>query len=119
MCGPSLLWRPIIALATGSMVFAAAGAQQRPPATYTVVIDKMAFGATPRGAHVGDTIIWVNHDLFRHTATAADHSFNVDLPSGKSAPTVLTRAGTVPFSCTFHPGMKGALNVAPGQGRGR
>ena len=50
---------------------------------HVVVIDKMKFGAVPRGLHAGDTIIWVNRDIFRHTATAADRSFDVDLAAGK------------------------------------
>jgi plastocyanin len=97
----------------GSVAVTAADARQRPPATYRIVIDKMAFGAAPPGLHVGDTIIWVNRDLFRHTATAADRSFNVDLAPGKSASITLTRAGKVAFACTFHPGMKGVLTISP------
>lgn len=79
--------------------------------SYTIVIEKMKFGAVPAGARVGDTILWVNHDIFRHTATARDGSFNVDLPPGKSAGTTLRRAGTVAFFCVFHPGMKGQLVI--------
>ncbi|MCM8731695.1 cupredoxin domain-containing protein [Hephaestia sp. GCM10023244] len=90
------------------------GAAAAPPApkTYTVIIDKMKFGPVPSGLHVGDTIVWVNRDLFRHTATARDHSFDVDLPPGKSGRTVLKRPGAVAFWCKFHPGMKGQLAVA-------
>ena len=80
--------------------------------TYTVVIDQMKFGAVPAGLRVGDTVIWVNRDLFRHTATAADRSFDVDLEPGKSGRTVLKKAGAIAFSCKFHPGMKGSLRVA-------
>ena len=103
----------VVAIAAGSIVIAAAQARQRAPSTYTIVIDKMAFGSSPSGLHVGDTITWVNRDLFRHTATAADRSFNLDLPSGKSGQVTLKRAGTVAFSCTFHPGMRGTLVVLP------
>lgn len=80
--------------------------------SYTVVIDKMKFGAVPDGLRVGDTILWVNRDLFRHTATSADHSFNVDLAAGKSAKITMRKAGSVAFSCKYHPGMKGRLVVA-------
>lgn len=80
--------------------------------TYTIVIDKMKFGAVPPGLHAGDTILWVNHDIFRHTATARDGSFDVDLLPGKSGRTVLKRTGTVSFWCKFHPGMKGQLIIA-------
>jgi|SRR5438270_11708209 len=87
-----------------------------PPATaaartYTVVIDKMKFGPLPTGLHKGDAIVWVNRDFLRHTATAVDHSFNVDLPAGAKAKTVLTRSGAIPFTCRFHPGMRGVLQV--------
>lgn len=85
----------------------------RPPAhrphNYTVVIDKMQFGAVPAGLRVGDSILWVNRDLFRHTATAADRSFDIDLPPGKSAKTTLRKPGVIAVSCKFHPGMKARL----------
>ena len=40
------------------------------PRTHVVVIDKMKFGPVPASLRPGDTIIWVNKDMFRHTATA-------------------------------------------------
>lgn len=81
------------------------------PHIYTVVIDKLKFGQLPAGLHKGDTIVWVNKDFLRHTATAADHSFDVDLMPGKSGKAVLTKAGTIPFSCRYHPNMRGVLQV--------
>ena len=81
------------------------------PRTYMVVMDKMKFGPVPTGLHKGDSIVWVNKDFLRHTATAADKSFNVDLPAGAKGKTVLTKTGTIPFSCRFHPGMRGVLQV--------
>jgi plastocyanin len=79
--------------------------------TYTVIIDKMKFGSLPVGLHRGDTIIWANHDFLRHTATATDHSFDVDLPAGAKGKTVLARSGSIAFACRFHPGMRGVLLV--------
>jgi plastocyanin len=81
------------------------------PHTYTVTIDKLKFGAVPADLHKGDVIVWVNHDFLRHTATAADHSFDVDLPAGKSGKTVIAKSGTIPFVCRYHPGMRGVLKV--------
>ena len=83
-----------------------------PHKTYTVVIDKMKFGAVPSRLRAGDSILWVNRDFFRHTATAADHSFDIDLAAGKSGKTVLWKAATMGISCKFHPGMKARLIVA-------
>ncbi|MEO9132155.1 MAG: hypothetical protein ABI240_13210 [Sphingomonas sp.] len=81
--------------------------------TYTIVIDKMKFGPVPAGLRVGDTIIWANRDLFRHTATAVDRSFNIDLMPSKSGRLVLKHSGIIQFSCTYHPGMKGQITVGP------
>ena len=82
------------------------------PVVHTVVIDKMKFGAVPAGVRSGDTIIWVNRDMFRHTATARDISFSVDLPPKSSRRTVIKRSGTIVFYCVYHPGMTGTLAVA-------
>ena len=82
-------------------------------ADYVVVVDKMAFGALPAELHVGDTIIWKNDDLFRHTATAQDDSFDVDLPVQSEVVMPLTVAGQWDFICKFHPGMTGTLVVLP------
>ena len=79
--------------------------------SYTVVIDKMKFGPLPSGLAKGDSIVWVNRDFLRHSATAADHSFDVDLMPGKAQKIVVTKSGTIAFACRYHPGMKGALQV--------
>ena len=80
--------------------------------THVIVIDKMKFGPAPRTIRQGDTILWVNRDLFRHTATATNKSFDVDLPAGTQKRMVLRSAGSIPFICKFHPGMRGVLRVA-------
>ena len=82
------------------------------PKVHVVVMDKLKFGPVPAGLHVGDTIRWVNKDLFRHTATARNGSFNVDLQPGAIGTTKLTRAGMIAFYCRYHPGMTGTLAVA-------
>ncbi len=82
------------------------------PQTHVVVIDKMKFGAVPAKLRRGDTVLWVNRDIFRHTATAANKSFDVDLPPASRRKTVLGSAGAIPFICKYHPGMRGVLKVA-------
>jgi|SRR6476660_730009 len=83
------------------------------PHSYTIVIDKMKFAPIPPVLHRGDTILWVNRDLFLHSATAANHSFDVDIRPGKSARIVLKSAGAIAFSCKYHPGMRGVLRIRP------
>ena len=82
------------------------------PHIYTIVIDKMRFGPVPQQLHKGDTIVWDNHDMFQHSATDKG-VFDLDIGAGKKAALRLTRAGTFPFVCKYHPGMKGVLKVAP------
>ena len=80
---------------------------------YAVAIDKMKFGPVPVTLHPGDTIVWQNNDILRHTATARDKSFDLDLPARSSARMTVGAAGNVPFYCKLHPGMTGTLVISP------
>ncbi|HWU92671.1 MAG TPA: cupredoxin domain-containing protein [Sphingomicrobium sp.] len=102
--------RPLHAVALGALLLVVSPAAAAPH-SYTVVIDKMKFGPVPTGLHAGDSITWVNRDFLKHSATAADHSFDVDLPAGAKATTTLKKSGAIPFSCRYHPGMRGVLQV--------
>jgi plastocyanin len=82
------------------------------PQNHVVVIDKMKFGAVPANIRKGDTILWVNRDMFRHTATAANKSFDVDLPPKTRKRMTVRTAGSIAFICKYHPGMRGVLRVA-------
>jgi len=79
---------------------------------YTVTIQQLAFGPVPPALRVGDTIDWVNNDIFLHSATARDKSFDVELKPKTHALTVLRKPGIIPFYCRYHPGMKGRLVVS-------
>ena len=81
------------------------------PRTHVMVIDQMKFGPAPTGLRAGDRITWINKDLFRHTATAKDGSFNVDLPSRARATVVVRKAGEIAVLCRYHPGMRIKLKV--------
>ena len=89
-----------------------AAAQQGPGKTWVVEMDNMNFGKFPDDARVGDTIIWVNKDMFRHTATARNGSFNVDLPPNSRGKTVIRAKGALAFYCKYHPAMTGTLKVS-------
>ena len=101
------------AVVAGGLVAGLSAAWAAEPHVRVVTVDKLAFGPAPEGLHVNDVVEWSNADILRHTATAVDGSFDVDLPPGGKGRTLLRRAGVFPYTCRFHPGMKGRLEVAP------
>jgi plastocyanin len=61
---------------------------------------------------VGDTVIWLNQDRARHTATARDGSFTTGtLKKGASGEVLFSEAGTYEYVCKFHRNMKGIVVV--------
>ena len=103
---------PFVAVALAIASPAAAAAPTKPK-VHRIVMASMGFGPAPAGVRAGDTIVWVNKDIFRHTATARDKSFEVDLAPGKEGRTVVRKPGQIAYFCRFHPGMTGKLAVAP------
>jgi plastocyanin len=99
-------------LLTGLAVLLLSPASQAAPRTHRIVIDKMKFGPVPAGIRPGDRITWVNKDLFRHTATANDGSFDIDLRPGTSGSVTVKRGGTIAVTCRYHPGMRAMIKVA-------
>jgi plastocyanin len=100
-----------VSVMLGTLSVANAAPAQAAPKVHTIVMNKMAYGPSPARVRAGDVILWVNKDLFRHTATARDKSFNVDLAPGKSGRTLVRKPGTIAYFCRYHPGMKGQLLV--------
>jgi plastocyanin len=83
------------------------------PTVHVIVIDKLSFGAAPERLRVNDIVEWDNSDILRHTATATDGGFDIDLQPGAKGRTTVKRTGIVAYFCRFHPGMKGRLEIAP------
>jgi plastocyanin len=99
------------AASCGALLLYVAPSAAAAPHTYEVVIDKLKFGPVPAQLHKGDTLVWVNHDFLRHSATATNHAFDADLQPGARVRMVITANGTYPFFCKYHPGMRGVLQI--------
>ena len=82
-------------------------------ATIQITMENLVIAPAEVSAKVGDTVEWVNKDIFAHTATARNGDFDVTMPPKKTVTSVLKKAGTVEYYCRFHPNMKAVLNVAP------
>lgn len=105
------LSRRQLLMAAGALAAAPALPAIAAPRTHTIIVDKMKFGPAPAGVRVGDTVAWVNRDLFRHSATARNHAFDVDLPPGATGTAVMRAAGTFPYACRFHAAMTAQIVV--------
>lgn len=90
---------------------AAAAACSPGPTVHTVTIDATSYQPAELRARVGDTVIWVNKDLFPHTATAKGLFDSGSIPTDGSWRYTVTTPGVTDYDCTFHPTMKGKLLV--------
>ncbi|OKO74492.1 cupredoxin family copper-binding protein [Bradyrhizobium sp. AS23.2] len=82
-------------------------------ATIEITMENLVISPAEMSAKVGDTIEWINKDVFAHTATAKNGDFDVNLPPKKSATFVLKKPGMVDYYCRYHPNMKASLKVEP------
>jgi plastocyanin len=75
-----------------------------------VSIQNLQFSPVTIELKKGDVVEWKNDDLVPHTATSAAFDSGT-IASGKSWRHTFTNAGTFTYVCTFHPAMKGVVNV--------
>jgi plastocyanin len=79
--------------------------------THTIVMDVMTFSPASLAVNKGDKVVWINKDMFPHTATAKGaFDSGVLQPHAKWTYTANKR-GEFAYVCTLHPTMKGALVV--------
>ncbi|CAD6537233.1 hypothetical protein LMG28727_03431 [Paraburkholderia kirstenboschensis] len=82
------------------------------PKTYVVAIENMQFNPPNLSVKRGDRVVWVNKDIFPHTATADTRAFDSrSIAANASWSYEPGKAGSFPYGCTFHPTMHGALTV--------
>jgi plastocyanin len=98
---------PIVAaLMVGASISAAA-------ATIQISMENLVISPAEASAKVGDTIEWINKDIFAHTATARNGDWDVTIPPKKTATSILKKPGAIEYYCRFHPNMKATLTVTP------
>jgi plastocyanin len=101
-----------IAASSCSRASSEAPSNGRPAAVHVITMEKMTYGPLPRDVRVGDTIEWYNQDIFIHTATARNGSFDVEIKPKQRVRMTLAKPGEIAFYCRYHPGMTGSLLVA-------
>jgi len=81
--------------------------------TIQISMENLVIAPAEASARVGDTVEWVNKDIFAHTATARNGDWDVTIPPKKTVTLVLKKAGAIDYYCRFHPNMKAKLTIAP------
>jgi len=82
-------------------------------ATVQITMENLVISPAEASAKVGDTIEWINKDIFAHTATARNGDWDMTMPPNKTVTSVVNEAGTVEYYCRFHPNMTATLVIAP------
>ena len=108
--------RAVLALSVctiGSSAPRAHGAHD--PVARTIGIEHFAFAPTEVRVSLGDTVVWLNQDPFKHTTTADSAAWSSpELESGQRFSLVAARQGRFSYHCAAHPVMRGVIIV---QGR--
>lgn len=109
------LFLGIVAVAFFSSVCLAQGSGAQ--ANQTVIIKQLRFNPAQLTAQPGETVEWKNEDIFSHTVTADDGSFDSGLIApGHSWQMTFKTPQTIGYHCRPHPNMKATLVVqAAGQ----
>ena len=106
----------IALLAAGAFVAVASlRAQSNPSANppHAVIMKQVRFQPAEINVEPGDTVEWKNEDIFAHTVTANDGSFDSGLiQPGRSWKMTVKNAGTIGYHCRPHPNMMAKLVVA-------
>jgi plastocyanin len=104
-----------------ALVLQASGtASQNQPAAGTsangqVTMKGIRYQPAELTVHLGETIEFKNEDIFAHTVTADDGSFDSGLiQPGSSWKMTVQKAGTLTYHCKPHPNMKAVLVASSG-----
>ena len=94
----------------------AATAAAAPGGTVQVAMKVLEFAPAAVDAKVGQKVMWTNADSSPHNVTyvsGPQFTSSSTFSGGGTFSLKLTKAGTIQYRCTIHPGMNGTLVVAP------
>ena len=85
---------------------------QRKPVRRELTISSDAFRPSSVAVQLGDSVVWRNTDIVRHTTTSRKVAWDSGkLKSGARFVWVANQVGVFEYYCTTHRGMKGTLTV--------
>ena len=105
-------------VAAGAVGLIWRGASERPaavshgPTTHTVTIEAMRFDPDVLTVNAGDTVVWLNKDMFPHTATSKAAGFDSQqIDASESWRHTFERQGDFSYVCSLHPPMTATIKV--------
>jgi len=86
-----------------------------PSGAVTIHMQNIQFNPKSQTVKVGQKVTWVNEDTVAHNVTAQSGGTfkSSTFGQGQSFSFTPTKAGTITYVCTIHPGMTGTLTVKP------
>jgi plastocyanin len=79
----------------------------------TVRIRDLQYQPANVNLKIGQSVTWINADDRDHTVTAVDNSFDSgNLKPGASYTFRFNKAGSFQYVCTYHPRMRGSVQVS-------
>ena len=82
------------------------------PKTHVATTENMRFSPDALTVQRGDRVVWINKDLFAHTATAVSKAFDShNIEPNASWTYVAGKPGEYDYVCALHPTMKARLTV--------
>jgi plastocyanin len=108
-CSPSVRAMAFWLLLCGATLGAATCGSK--PVRHTVTMESTSFEPDVLTVNVGDTIVWLNKDMFPHTATSAGRFDSGSIAVNGSWQYTPSEPAEIEYLCTLHPGMKARLLV--------
>jgi plastocyanin len=105
-----MLQRLIACFAMAGLVLAFAGGIAR-GAVIQITMELVGYSPAHVSAHVGDTVEWVNKDIFVHTATARSGDWDLVIAPNEKKSVTLKSPGEIEYYCRYHPNMVGQITV--------
>ena len=103
----------VLLIASLGVIGAAAGMAGPPDAPVNVRIRDLQFQPPVVHIKTGQSVTWDNADDRDHTVAATDNSFQSgNLKPGGSYTYRFTKPGNYAYGCTYHPRMRGSVQVS-------
>ncbi len=103
----------VLAFVASAAAIAQTGSSAGNAETHVIVIKQMRFDPQQLSIKAGDRVEWTNQDIFTHTVTANDGSFDSGpIEPGQSWSTTIRNPGTIGYHCRPHPNMAAELTVS-------